>query len=139
MTRLQSQSTSNPASISQWAAVEAISGDQSAIAVMVAEFDRRRAAMCDALGAIPGVSCARPQGAFYVFPNMSSVFGKKSGDTVIDGSVALAKYLLDAAGVAVVPGEPFGDDRCVRLSYATSYENVQEGVGRIKEALGKLS
>ncbi len=139
MTRLQSQSTSNPASISQWAAVEAISGDQSAIAVMVAEFERRRAAMCEALGAIQGVSCARPEGAFYVFPNMSSVFGKKSDDIVIDGSVALAKYLLDAAGVAVVPGEPFGDDRCVRLSYATSYENVLEGVRRIKEALGRLS
>lgn len=139
MTRLQSQSTSNPASISQWAALEAISGDQSAIAVMVAEFERRRAAMCEAIGAIQGVNCLKPQGAFYVFPDMSFVFGKKSGDIVIDGSVSLAKYLLDAAGVAVVPGEPFGDDSCVRLSYATSYENVIEGVKRIKEALGKLT
>ncbi len=139
MTRLQSQSTSNPASISQWAAVEALNGDQSAITVMVTEFERRRAAMCEALGAIEGVSCAKPEGAFYVFPNISSVFGKKSDDTVIDGSVALAEYLLDAVGVAVVPGEPFGDDECVRLSYATSYENVIEGVKRIKEALGRLT
>ncbi len=139
MTRLQSQSTSNPASISQWAALEALSGDQSAISVMVTEFDRRRAAMCDGLSAIQGVSCTRPEGAFYVFPKISFVFGKKSGDTVIDGSVALAKYLLDAVGVAVVPGEPFGDDKCVRLSYATSYENVIEGVRRIKEALGRLT
>ena len=139
MTRLQSQSTSNPASISQWAAVEAISGDQSAIAVMVAEFDRRRLAICEALGAVEGVTCMKPLGAFYVFPNVSSAYGKSRDGALVDSSVALAGYLLDAAGVAVVPGEPFGDDNCIRLSYATSYDDVLEGVKRIKEALGRLS
>jgi aspartate aminotransferase len=139
MTRLQSQSTSNPASISQWAAVEALSGDQSAIAVMVKEFDRRRLAICEALGAVEGVTCMKPLGAFYVFPNVSAAYGKSIGGTSVDSSVDLAGYLLDAAGVAVVPGAPFGDDNCIRLSYATSYENVLEGVRRIERALGRLS
>jgi aspartate aminotransferase len=139
MTKLQSQSTSNPASISQWAAVEAISGDQSAIAVMVTEFDRRRKAMCEALGGVEGVTCMKPLGAFYVFPNVSAAYGSSIDGVVIDSSVSIAGYLLDKAGVAVVPGAPFGDDDCIRLSYAISYELVIEGVKRIKEALGRLS
>lgn len=138
MTNIQSQSTSNPASISQWAAVEAISGPQDAIDAMVAEFVKRRNAMVDGLNAIDGVSCLKPQGAFYVFPNVSGVFGRRFGDKSMKGSVDIANYLIDEAGIAVVPGEPFGDDNFVRLSYATSMENVTKGIKRIGEALAEL-
>ncbi|MBI5345094.1 MAG: aminotransferase class I/II-fold pyridoxal phosphate-dependent enzyme, partial [Deltaproteobacteria bacterium] len=140
MTNIQSQSTSNPASISQWAAVEALNGPQDAVARMVKEFEKRRDAMVDGLNAIEGVSVFRPQGAFYVFANVLGVFGKRHEDTVINNSVDMAKYLLegDDKGVAVVPGEPFGDGSYVRLSYATSLENVAEGVRRIREAVRRL-
>ncbi|MBI5810625.1 MAG: pyridoxal phosphate-dependent aminotransferase [Deltaproteobacteria bacterium] len=140
MTNIQSQSTSNPASISQWAAVEALNGAQDAVARMVKEFEKRRDVMVDGLNAIEGVFAFRPQGAFYVFANVSGVFGKRHEDTVINNSVDMAKYLLegDDKGVAVVPGEPFGDGSYVRLSYATSLENVAEGVRRIREAVRRL-
>lgn len=138
MTNIQSQSTSNPASISQWAAVEAISGPQDAIGVMVKEFEKRRDAMVDGLNAIPGMSAFKPQGAFYVFANISGVLGRRFNDKKIENSVDMANYLLNDAGVAVVPGEPFGDDNYVRLSYATSLEHVKEGVRRIGEAVGEL-
>lgn len=138
MTNIQSQSTSNPTSVSQWAAVEAISGPQDAITMMVTEFEKRRNAMIDALNAIKGVSCIKPQGAFYVFANVSGVFGKKFNGSAVKGSVDIANYLLNEAGIAVVPGEPFGDDAFIRLSYATSMKNVVEGVKRISEAVKKL-
>lgn len=138
MTNIQSQSTSNPTSVSQWAAVEAISGPQDAITMMVTEFEKRRNAMVDGLNAIKGVSCIKPQGAFYVFANVSGVFGKKFNGSAIKGSVDIANYLLNEAGIAVVPGEPFGDDAFIRLSYATSMKNVVEGVKRISEAVKKL-
>lgn len=138
MTNIQSQSTSNPASISQWAAVEAISGPQGALDVMKAEFEKRRNAMVDGLNAIPGVSAIRPQGAFYVFANISKTLGKRAGDKAMKGSVDIANYLLDSAGIAVVPGEPFGDDSFVRLSYAISMKNIVDGVRRINEAIGRL-
>lgn len=138
MTNIQSQSTSNPTSISQWAAVEAISGPQDAITMMVREFEKRRNAMVDALNSIPGVSAIRPQGAFYVFANVSKTLGKRSGEKTIKGSFDLASYLLDTAGIAVVPGEPFGDDSFIRLSYATSMNNIVNGVKRIGAAVGGL-
>lgn len=138
MTNIQSQSTSNPTSISQWAAVEALNGPQDAIAMMVREFEKRRNAMVDGLNSIDGISCIKPQGAFYVFANVSGVFGRSYKSKNINGSVDLANYLLDEAGIAVVPGEPFGDDSFVRLSYATSMDNVVNGVRRIGEAVGAL-
>ncbi len=138
MTNIQSQSTSNPASISQWAAVEAISGPQDMVATMVKEFEKRRNAMVEGLNAIKGVQCLRPQGAFYVFANISGVLGGLVKGHPIKGSVDMANYLLDTAGVAVVPGEPFGDDRFIRLSYATSLKNVTEGLRRIKAAIEGL-
>lgn len=138
MTNIQSQSTSNPASISQWAALEAITGPQDAVSVMRTEFARRRDKMVGALNAIEGVSCFNPQGAFYCFPNVSACYGKSHGGGVIGGSIELAAWLLDSAGVAVVPGEPFGDDSFVRLSYATSMDNVLNGVKRMGDALASL-
>lgn len=138
MTNIQSQSTSNPSSISQWAAVEALNGPQGFIGEMVKEFEARRNAMADGLNAIAGVRCARPVGAFYVFANVSGLYGKKAEGKAMKGSVDLTNYLLDSAGVAVVPGEPFGDDNYIRLSYATSMANVVEGVKRIKDAAGRL-
>lgn len=138
MTNIQSQSTSNPTSISQWAAVEALNGSQESISKMLKEFEKRRNAMVEGLNAIKNVSCIRPQGAFYVFANVSKSYGKKFKDRVIKGSVDMANYLLDEAGVAVVPGAPFGDDSFVRLSYAISMENIIEGVRRIGKAIGEL-
>jgi len=136
MTRLQDHSTSNPASISQKAALAALQGDQSAAVRMVKAFDERRRYIVGALNKIPGVKCPMPQGAFYVFPDVSGVYGKplKGGKTV-KGSLELTDFLLDGARVAVVPGVAFGDDRCVRLSYATSLEAIKKGIERIGEAL----
>ena len=138
MSSIQSQSTSNPASMSQWAAVEALNGPQDAVGAMVKEFEKRRDVMVRELNRIKGVSAITPQGAFYLFANVSGVYGKKFKDKTIKGSVDFANYLLDDAGVAVVPGEPFGDDAYIRLSYATSLEQVKEGVKRIGEALARL-
>lgn len=138
MTSIQSQSTSNPTSISQWAAVEALNGPQDTVHAMAKEFEKRRDVMVKALNAIKGVSAMTPQGAFYVFANTSGVYGKKFKDKTIKGSVDLATYLLDEAGVAVVPGEPFGNDDYVRLSYATSLGHVKDGVKRIGEAIKRL-
>ncbi|KPL10411.1 aspartate aminotransferase [candidate division BRC1 bacterium SM23_51] len=136
MTRLQDHSTSNPTSISQKAALAALRGDQSAAAKMVEAFDERRRYIVEALNAIPGVRCPMPQGAFYVFPDVSGVYGKALGDgKTLNGSLELCDYLLDKARVAVVPGVAFGDDRCVRLSYATSLEAIKNGVQRIAETL----
>ncbi|MBI5563067.1 MAG: pyridoxal phosphate-dependent aminotransferase [Deltaproteobacteria bacterium] len=133
MASIQSQSTSNPASISQWAAVEALNGTQEFIPAMVREFEARRNAMADGLNAIPGITAFKPQGAFYVFANVSGLYGKE-----IKTSAGLATRLLDDAGVAVVPGEPFGNDDYIRLSYATSMKNITEGVKRIGEAAGRM-
>lgn len=138
MTNIQSQSTSNPASISQWAAVEALAGPQDKVKTMVEEFKRRRALMVAGLNSIEGVSCMTPQGAFYVFANVSSFFGKRYGDRKIDGSLAITSFFLEEAEVAVVPGIAFGDDGHIRLSYACSEEDIRLGLSRMKEALGKL-
>ncbi len=139
MTNIQSQSTSNPNSIAQKAAVEALTGPQDFVGVMHAEFDKRRTYLVDALNAIPGITCTKPNGAFYAFPNVSALYGKKVGDRVIKGSLDLALYLLEDANVALVHGEAFGNDNYIRLSYATSMENLRKGVERIAAAVAKLS
>lgn len=138
MTSIQSQSTSNPASISQWAAVEALNGTQAFIPAMVNEFAARRDTMVAALNGIGGVSAFKPQGAFYVFANVSGLYGKTASGRAIKGSADLAAWLLDVAGVAVVPGEAFGNDDYVRLSYATSMKNIAEGIQRICAAVDTL-
>ncbi|VAX29010.1 Aspartate aminotransferase [hydrothermal vent metagenome] len=139
MTKIQSQSTSNPASIAQWAAVEALNGPQDFIRTMVEEFDIRRRFLVDALNNIEGIQCGLPTGAFYVFPNVSGVLGKGYKGRIIEDSSALALYFLEEAGVALVPGSAFGAEGYIRISYATSMENIRKAVERIGEAIEKLS
>ena len=139
MNNIQSQSTSNPVSFCDKAAVEALNGPQDFMKGWVAEFDKRRRYITDRLNKIPGVSCLLPQGAFYVFPNFSKVYGKKTpGGKVVNGSSDLAAYLLDEHKVAVVPGVAFGADACQRLSYATSMKNIEKGLDRIETAIKAL-
>jgi aspartate aminotransferase len=138
MTNIQSQSTSNPNSIAQKAAIEAMRGPQDSIAMMLAEFDRRRKFLIKELNSIPGMSCLTPTGAFYAFPNTSKLYGKSTGDRAIVSSSDLALYLLEEAKVALVHGEAFGDDNYIRLSYATSIEEIKKAVERIREAVLKL-
>lgn len=138
MTNIQSQSTSNPSSISQKAAIEALKGPQDSVAVMLAEFDKRRRFLISELNSVTGVSCLLPKGAFYAFPNTSRLYGKSTGDRMISSSSDLALYLLEEANVALVQGEAFGDDSYIRLSYAASVEEIRKGIRRIREALSKL-
>jgi len=139
MGNMQSQSTSNPSSISQKAALEALTGSQKEVGVMAREFKKRRDWIVKALENIPGVSCSKPEGAFYVFPDFNPFLGKSFGSKVIKDSVALSEFLLDEAKAAVVPGSAFGAEGFLRLSYATSMENIKEGIRRIAESLKKLS
>nr|MBP8986138.1 pyridoxal phosphate-dependent aminotransferase [Syntrophobacterales bacterium] len=134
-TDYQSQNTSNPTSISQKAAAAALKGDQTPAATMVKEFQKRRDYTVDTLNGIKGIRCMKPQGAFYAFPNTADLYGKSFRGRRVEGSVDLAAYLLDEAEVAVVPGEPFGSDEHIRLSFATSMENIEEGLKRIRQAL----
>jgi aspartate aminotransferase len=139
MNNIQSQSTSNPTSIAQKASVEALTGPQNEVEKMVTAFGQRRNYVVDRLNKIPGVSCYKPVGSFYVFPNFSSYYGKSYQGKKIENSTHLADFFLDVARVAVVPGVEFGADPFERLSYATSMEDITEGLNRIEEALKKLS
>lgn len=139
MTNIQSQSTSNPTSIAQKAAVAALAGPQDSVSSMRAEFDRRRRFLVAALNAIPGVQCVMPNGAFYAFPDVSAFYGRSAGGRIIGSSADLAIYLLEDAGVALVHGAAFGDDRFVRLSYATAMAQIESGAERIREALSRLA
>jgi len=135
---LQSQSTSNPNSVAQKAGVEALNGPQDTVAGMVAEFAWRRDDIYQRLLAIPGVTTPKPGGAFYIFPNFSAYYDRLKPKKDQSHSQALAEYLLDEAKVAAVPGAEFGEDRCIRLSFATSRERIATGVSRIQAALEKL-
>ena len=139
MTNIQSQSTSNPTSIAQKASLEALNGPQDFIPMMVKEFDRRRTYMVDRLNAMPGVSCFKPSGAFYAFPNVSGVYGRKAGSLTIADSSTFTQYLLESVNVAVVPGVAFGADENIRLSYATSFANIEKGLDRIQKAIEALT
>jgi len=138
MAKIQSQNTSNPTSISQKAAVEALNGDQSAVGEMVEAFAQRRDYIVGTLNGVAGISCRNPEGAFYVFPDVSALYGKTCEGSVITGSASFTEYLLDGANVAVVPGVAFGSDAHIRLSYATSMENIQKGMERIQNAVRNL-
>ena len=138
LNKIQSQNTSNPISISQKAAVEALSGGQSIVAKMVSEFQKRRDFIVDALNQIPGVKCFSPEGAFYVFPYVSNIYGRSYKGKKITNSPELIDYLFNEASVAAVPGAAFGSDNHIRLSYATSLENIEEGIKRIKNGISKL-
>ncbi len=133
--KLQSHSTSNPTSFVQKAAIEALTAPQDSVDQMLAEYRRRRDYVIPALNAIPGVECPTPGGAFYAYPNISSAFGKAGIDSPID----FAGKLLDDVHVAVVPGEAFGTDAHVRLSYAASMEDLTEGLSRIRQFMTELS
>ncbi len=139
MTEIQSQSTSNPTSFVQKAAIEALLGDQSFIPKMVAEFKKRRDVIVKALNDIPGISCAMPPGAFYVFPNVSALYGRKYQGKPIGNSNDFSEFLLEAANVAVIAGGAFGNDDHIRLSYATSMELIVEGMKRIAGAVSRLA
>jgi aspartate aminotransferase len=139
MTTIQSQSTSNPTSIAQKAAVEALNGPQDFIETMRAEFDRRRKFLVSELNGVHGMRCLTPTGAFYAFPNTSALYGKSVNGKEISSSSDLALYLLEEANVALVHGGAFGNDSHIRLSYATSVEEIKKGVDRIREAVQKLS
>lgn len=139
MSKIQSQSTSNTCSIVQKASVEALTGPQDFIGVMVAEFDKRRKYILERLLAIPGLECPTPQGAFYVFPKVSTYYGRSFGGRNIANSADISAYLLDEAKVAVVSGDAFGADEYIRLSYATSMSVIEKGLDRIEKAFAALS
>ncbi|MGQ0793487.1 MAG: pyridoxal phosphate-dependent aminotransferase [Deltaproteobacteria bacterium] len=139
MSNLQGQSTSNPTSIAQRAATEAFAGPQDEVERMRREFERRKNYIVARLNSIPGMRCFNPQGAFYAFPNVSQFFGKKRGGSrEIRNSLDFTEFLLEEAKVAVVPGAEFGADGYVRISYATSMEDIAEGVNRIGKAVEML-
>ena len=137
--KIQSQSTSNPASIAQWAALEALRGPQDTVATMVREFHKRRDVIVDRLNAIAGIHCLKPEGAFYVFPNIAGLIGKSANGKKLNSPCDVADYLLDEAKVAGVPGEDFGSQQHIRFSYATSLADIEKGCARIRDAVAKLS
>lgn len=139
MTSIQSHSTSNPTSIAQKAAVEALLGTQEPVKLMVQEFAKRRDYLVQRLRSLSGVTCAVPPGAFYAFPHISAAFGKRAGDALINNSSDFAQQLLQQAHVALVPGSAFGIEGYVRLSYATSMDNLERGMDRIEEFWSKLT
>ncbi|HEY6365919.1 MAG TPA: pyridoxal phosphate-dependent aminotransferase [Candidatus Binatia bacterium] len=136
--KIQSQSTSNPTSIAQAAALEAIGGPQKDIAGMVREFQHRRDVIVERLNAIQGMNCLKPHGAFYVFPNVSAFLGRTVKGKKLASPCDLADYLLEEAQVAVVPGEDFGSQEHIRFSYATAVENIKKGCKRVAAAVAKL-
>jgi aspartate aminotransferase len=129
--KIQSHSTSNPSSISQQAAIEALRSGGSEVRKMLEAYSERREWLVEALNQIPGVECLPPDGSFYMFPRVSALYGRRG----LTGSNEFAEYLLTSAQVAVVPGIAFGADDHIRLSYATSMERLQEGIRRIRRAL----
>ncbi len=136
--KIQSQSTSNPTSIAQAAALEAIRGPQDEVALMVGEFQRRRNAIVEQLNAVAGFRCRKPEGAFYVFPNVAQLFGRSGNGKKLQRPCDVADYLLEEAKVAAVPGEDFGSNEHIRFSYATSLEDIEKGCARIQKAVAKL-
>ncbi|MDR1195414.1 MAG: pyridoxal phosphate-dependent aminotransferase [Endomicrobium sp.] len=135
MSKIQSQSTSNPTSISLKAAVEALNGKQDAVEMMRTEFEKRRNYIVERLNKIDGISCIKPNGAFYVFPNVSALMGKNLGGKIINNDMELADYLLEKAKIAVVPGSSFGAEGYIRLSYAASITMIEEGMNRLESAI----
>lgn len=139
MNKIQSHTTSNASSISQAAAVEALNGPKTFIEEMRKDFEERRNSFYNELTSIKGITCYKPEGAFYLFPNVTSYFNKASHTIKITNSFDLAMYLLYDAKVAVVPGSGFGSEGYIRLSYSTTKEKLIDAVKRIKNSLYKLS
>lgn len=137
MSNIQSHSTSNPCSISQYASVEALKGSQAKIVEMNKQFSLRRDYMVKAINNIEGLTCRNPKGAFYVMANFSQLINKEISGKTINTSLDFSELLLEKANVAVIPGVAFGDDRYIRLSYATSLDNIKEGIKRIENLIQK--
>jgi len=138
MAKIQSQSASHANSIAQYAAVTALSGDQSFIGDMVKEYNNRRDFVLQRLAEIPDVTCTKPEGAFYVFPNLSAYYGNQFNGSTISDSLDMTSFLLEEANIAVVPGGAFGADNHIRISYATSMRELERGLERMERALEKL-
>ena len=136
--RLMSHQTTNPVSFAQAGALAAYTDPQAGeiIEQMRLEFEKRGLHMAQRLGAIDGVECVEPTGAFYVFPDVSAHYGRTLGGVEITGSMDLAKVALESSNVAVVPGAPFGEDKCIRLSFATSMDQIDKGLDRLAELMG---
>ncbi|MCR3758565.1 pyridoxal phosphate-dependent aminotransferase [Clostridium felsineum] len=139
MSNIQAHTTSNANSITQYASVEALNGSQHDLHSMVKEFEKRRNYMIKKVNSIHGIHCSTPKGAFYVMINISELFGKTINGVKITDSVEFSKELLNQSRVAVVPGAGFGNDKYVRLSYATSMDNIVKGLDKIEEFIGKLN
>lgn len=139
MDKIQSHSTSHASSISQQATIESLNGPNDYLRIMQEEFHKRRDYLFDQLLSIDGISCYKPEGAFYLFPNFSFYMNRTYNGTRINNSLDLAMYLLNEAKIALVPGSAFGAEGFIRFSYATSMENLGEAVKRLKEAIEKLN
>lgn len=139
MTSIQSHMTSNTNSITQYAAIEALSNTEDSLNKMVKEFDNRRKYMINRLDSIKGINYILPKGAFYIMVNVSGVYGKSINEEKITDSLSFSKELLKEENVAVIPGIGFGLDDYIRLSYATSMENIENGIDRIEKFLNKLN
>ncbi len=138
MDTLQGQSTSNVTSFAQYGGLAALKGPHDFLAGWISEYDKRRQAIVEGFNSIDGMSVVMPKGAFYVFPRVSDLFGRTGASGELKNSVDVGMYLLEQAQCAGVPGAGFGDDRFVRFSYATSLENVKEGIERIRAAVSQL-
>jgi len=137
--KLQGQFTSGANAVTQRAAITALLSDLRPTQEMVDEFHSRRKRVMDLMKEIPGIACAQPDGAFYVFPTVKAYFGKRDGETTIHNSSDLCMYLLNEGHVSTVAGSAFGDDDCIRISFANSLDKIEEGFRRIKDALRRLS
>ncbi len=137
--KIQGQATTNPATVSQYAAIAALQGPWGPIEEMRAAFEARRSIVIDGLNGIDGISCRMPEGAFYAFANVEGLLGKRAGEQVLQTDLDVAGYLLENARCAVVPGTAFGAPGFVRISYAASNETIREGLSRIGEAVSQLS
>ncbi|MFN8243398.1 MAG: pyridoxal phosphate-dependent aminotransferase [Ferruginibacter sp.] len=136
--KLQGQFTSGTNAIAQRAAIAALSGSLEPTYKMVEEFTRRRHRVMELLAAIPGIACSEPAGAFYVFPDVQSYFGKSDGEETIQNADELCMYLLNKAHVSTVTGKAFGAPACIRISFANSLENIEKGFEKIRTALARL-
>jgi len=137
MNNIQGHVTSNPNTVAQYASIEALSGDQDSIKIMLRAFDERRKYMVNRINKIDGLSCITPKGAFYVMLNISKYIGQKINGNLIGNSIDFANTLLQNANIATVPGAAFGSDNFIRLSYATSLENIEKGMDKIDRFLNK--
>ena len=138
MTKLQSQLDTHAVSISQYATIEALDNGAESTRKMRESFDERRKYVVKRLNEIDGIKTNVPKGAFYIFPQVSAYYGKKHNGSLINDSVSFCKYMLEEMKIALVPGSAFGDDNCLRFSYAASMEDIKNGIDRLEEGLKKL-